>query len=260
MIKGLRHIFVLFLMMAALISCFEEPAPEIAGIKSRGVLRVGVKDDVPGLGFINPDTGLYEGLEIELARLIASELLGDPGKLDFTAVVTMTKLPLLENGDVDLVIGSYTITEERKGLVNFSLPYFTDALGFMIKKDSPIKGINDMDGKIFGVVEGATSRDALEAAARGAGLGFEIVEFPSYAGVKDALSRDMVDVFVADKSILHGYEDNNTRILPDSFAPQPYGIACVKSSAALAAYVNSLVTKWQKDGTIDGLVKQMALF
>jgi putative glutamine transport system substrate-binding protein len=256
MTKELRRIFFLFLMTAALVSCFKKTAPEIEGIKSRGVLRVGVKADIPGLGFLNPHTGLYEGLEIELARLIASELLGDSAKVDFTEVVVQSKAPLLESGSLDLVIGSFTITEEREEVLNFSSPYFTDALGFMVKKDSNIKGTKDMDGKIFGVAEGATSRAALEAAA----LGFEILEFPSYSDIKDALGRDIVDVFVADKSILHGYEDGNTRILPDTFAPQPYGIACAKSSAALAGYVNSLVVKWQKDGTIDGLVKEMALF
>jgi putative glutamine transport system substrate-binding protein len=72
----------------------------------------------------------------------------------------------------------------------------------------------------------------------------------------------MIDVFVADKSVLYGYGygDEQNQILPDAFAPQPYGIACPKNSTALAAYVNALVTKWQKDGTIDRLAKQMAIF
>jgi putative glutamine transport system substrate-binding protein len=247
--------------MMALVSCFKKPVTEIDGIKSRGVLRAGVKADVPGFGFINPASGFYEGFEIELARLIAADLLGDPGRVEFTEVVTQTKAPALENGIVDLVIATYTITEERQKILNFSSPYFTDALGFMVKKGSSLKGLADMNGKIFGVAKGATSRNALEAiAGSGAGLGFEILEFPGYFEIKDALHRDMIDVFVADKSILYGYGDENSQILPDAFAPQPYGIACAKSSTALAAYVNSLITKWQKDGTIDRLAKEMALF
>jgi putative glutamine transport system substrate-binding protein len=260
MIKGLRPIAVFFLLMMALVSCSKKPVTEIDGIKNRGVLRVGVKADVPGFGFANPKTGLFEGLEIELARLIAGDILGDPGKVEFTEVVTQTKAPALESGIVDLVIGTYTITEERNELRNLSSPYFTDALGFMVRKGSSLKGLADMNGKIFGVAESATSRDALEDAGRGAGLDFEILEFPSYSDIKDALYRDMIDVFVADKSILYGYGDENSQILPDAFAPQPYGIACVKSSTALAAHVNSLVVKWQKDGTINKLAKRMALF
>jgi putative glutamine transport system substrate-binding protein len=246
--------------MMVLVSCFKEPVTEIDGIKSRGVLRVGVKADVPGFGFINPASGFFEGLEIELARLVAADLLGDPGKVEFTGVLTQTKAPALESGIVDLVIGTYTITKERKEILNFSSPYFTDALGFMVKKGSSLKGLADMNGKIFGVVQGATSRNDLEVTGRNAGLDFEILEFSSYSEIKEALYRDKVDVFVADKSILYGYGDENSQILPDAFAPQPYGIACVKSSAALAAYVNSLVVKWQKDGTINKLAKQMALF
>jgi putative glutamine transport system substrate-binding protein len=261
MIQGLGRILVLFFLAAAsLISCFKKPITEIDEIKNRGVLRVGVKADVPGFGFINPDTGLYEGFEIELARSIAGDLLGDPGKVAFTEVVTRTKGPVLENGIVDLVIGTYTITEERKQTFNFSSPYFTDALGFMVKKNSRLKGLADMNGKIFGVVQGTTSRNALETAGRSGGLGFEILEFSGYTETKDALDRDMVDVFVADKSILYGYGDETSQILPDAFAPQPYGIACAKNSAALASYVNSLVVKWQRDGTINRLVKQMVPF
>jgi putative glutamine transport system substrate-binding protein len=260
MMKGLRRILVPVLLAAALVSCGKRPVTEIDAIKSRGVLRVGVKNDVPGFGFINPETGAYEGLEIELARLIAADLLGDSGKVDFTSVVTQTKAPVLEDGSVDLVIATYTITEERKEEVTFSSSYFTDALGFMVKKDSHLKGLADMEGKIFGVVGGTTSRTAVEAAGSGVGLGFKILEFSDYYETKDALNRDMVDVFVADKSILYGYGDENSYILPDAFAPQPYGIACAKGSTALAVYVDSLVTRWQRDGTIDGLAKRMALF
>jgi putative glutamine transport system substrate-binding protein len=259
MLKGLRFPAVFFFLIIALISC-KKPATEMDGIKSRGVLRVGVKADVPGFGFLNPESGLYEGLEIELARLIASDLLGDSGNVEFTEVVTLTKAPSLERGIVDLVIATYTITEERKASFNFSSPYYTDALGFMVRKDSNLKGLADMDGKTFGVVSGATSRAALEAVGGRVGLGFEILEFPGYPETKDALTLGIVDVFVADKSILYGYGDENSQILPDAFAPQPYGIACVKSSGVLASYVNSLVTAWQKDGTIDRLAKQMALF
>jgi putative glutamine transport system substrate-binding protein len=110
------------------------------------------------------------------------------------------------------------------------------------------------------VVKGATSRAALEIAGRNSGLGFEILEFPNYSETKAALNLNTVDAFVADKSILYGYNDENSQILPDAFAPQPYGIACAKSSAALAAHVDSLVVKWQRDGTIDSLVKQMVSF
>jgi putative glutamine transport system substrate-binding protein len=260
MAKGARYIVVFFFVVTLLVSCSQKPVTEIDGIKQRGVLRAGVKADVPGLGFLNPSTGLYEGLEIELAGLIAGDLLGSPDKTEFTAVETQTKGPLLESGAIDLVIGTFTITEERKQLFNFSSPYFTDALGLMVRKESALNGMEDMGGMVFGIVQAATSRSAIEALSGSTGLKVTLMEFPSYSDIKDALIRGAVDVFSADKSILQGYRDESTKLLPDSFAPQNYGIACLKKYTALAAYVDALVVKWRHDGTIDGLIKKMALF
>jgi putative glutamine transport system substrate-binding protein len=262
MMKGLRRNLVFLFLMAALVSCGKKPVTEIDEIKSRGVLRVGVNNEIPGFGFVNPDTGLYEGFEIELARLITAELLGDPDKIDFKPVEPRTTNSLLESGTVDLVIGTYTITEERKQSLNFSSPYYIDALGFMVRKDSSLKGLSDMNGKRFGVIWGTTSRAAVEEACRKGGLEFEILDFPNYREIKAALDRGTIDVFVVDKSVLYGYGygDEQNQILPDAFAPQPYGIVCAKNSTALTAYVNALVAKWQRDGTIDRLVKQLALF
>jgi putative glutamine transport system substrate-binding protein len=258
--KNLRFIFALFFVAAALTSCREKAVTEIDEIKQRGVLRVGVKQDIPGLGFLNPSTGLYEGLEIELARLIAGDLLGSSDKIEFTAATTQTRGSLLESGDIDLVIGTFTITEERKQIFNFSSPYFADALGLMVKKESELNGIEDMGGRVIGVAQATTSRSAIEALSGSTGLQVSLMEFSGYTDIKEALVRGMVDVFSADKSILQGYWDEKTKILPESFAPQNYGIACLKKYTALAGYVDTLVVKWRGDGTIDGIIKRMALF
>jgi putative glutamine transport system substrate-binding protein len=258
--KSLRFVFALLLAAAALTSCREKALTEIDEIKQRGVLRVGVKEDVPGLGFLNPSTGLYEGLEIELARLVAEDLLGSPDKIEFTVVVAQTKGPLLESGAIDLVIGAFTITEERQQFFNFSSPYFADALGLMVRKESELNGMEDMGGRVFGIAQATTSRGALEALSSSTGLQVSLMEFSGYTDIKDALIQGMVDVFSADKSILQGYWDERTKLLPDSFAPQNYGIACLKKYTALSAHVESLVMKWRQDGTIDGIIKRMALF
>ncbi|MDR1970466.1 MAG: transporter substrate-binding domain-containing protein, partial [Treponema sp.] len=79
-----------------------------------GLLKVGVKSDVPGFGLLNPDTGKYEGLEIDMAKLIAKEIFGDENRVAFTPVTAKTRGPLLDNGDIDFVIATFTVTEERK--------------------------------------------------------------------------------------------------------------------------------------------------
>jgi putative glutamine transport system substrate-binding protein len=228
-------------------------------IKARGVLRVGVKSDVPGFGLQNPETGLYEGLEIEISKLLAREIFGDPGKVAFTPVTAKTRGPLLDNGDSDFVIATFTVTEERKLTYNFSTIYYTDAVGLLVKKDSGIKSVADLGGKTVGVAQSATSKNAVEAAAKEKGVTTTFAEFATYPEIKAALDSGRVQVFSVDKSILRGYLDDTTEILPDGFSPQDYGVASKFGNKDLAAWVDGLIQKWLGDGTISGLIKQFNL-
>lgn len=126
-----------------------EAASEAAGssdadvqkIIDRGVLKVGCKSDVPNFSLQNTATGEYEGFEDDLAYEIAGEIFGcsaDEAKekklVEFQGVTAKTRGPLLENGEIDLVIATFTITEERKETYNFSTPYYTDAVGLLVNK------------------------------------------------------------------------------------------------------------------------------
>ncbi|MDR3200364.1 MAG: transporter substrate-binding domain-containing protein, partial [Spirochaetales bacterium] len=127
--------------------------PEGAGveaIKKAGVLKVGVKADVPKFGLVNTATGKYEGLEIELSKLIAKDILGNAEKVEFTPVTAKTRGPLLDTGELDLVIATFTITEERKLTYNFSTKYYTDAVGMLVKKAEGVSSLKDCNGKIIG--------------------------------------------------------------------------------------------------------------
>ena len=135
---------------------------QVQAIIERGVLRVGVKQDVPNFGYKNPDSGEFEGLEIDIARKIADELGVD---IEFTPVTAQTRGPLLDNGQVDLVIATFTITEERKLLYNFTTPYYTDAVGFLVNKDSGIKTFTDLNGKTIGVAQGSITRTLISELA-----------------------------------------------------------------------------------------------
>ncbi|HEY3426727.1 MAG TPA: transporter substrate-binding domain-containing protein, partial [Negativicutes bacterium] len=134
--------------------------PDIKAIKDRGVLKVGVKVDVPKFGFKNLQTGQVEGMEIDLTKAIAKKILGDDKKFEVQGVTAKTRGPLLDNGEVDLVIATFTITEERKQSYNFSDPYFTDGVALMVKKSSGIQSLKDLAGKKIGVAQSATSKKA----------------------------------------------------------------------------------------------------
>jgi putative glutamine transport system substrate-binding protein len=270
-----KTMLVGFLTMAALIivgatSCQKKTqaveggeerqlSPQIDRIRKADVLKVGVKSDVPRFGLLDTATNQYEGFEIELSRLIAEQLLGDPNKVAFTAVTAKTRGPLLDNGDVDLVIATFTITEERKLTYNFSTPYYTDAVGLLVKKAPGYTGLKDLDGKIIGVAQSATSREAIQAAANDLGVSVTFMEFATYPEIKAALDSGRVDVFSVDKSILSGYLDSETEILPDAFSPQNYGVTSKFANKDLAAYVDGLITGWLNNGVIAGLVSQFGL-
>lgn len=231
----------------------------VAKIQRAGVLKVGVKSDVPKFGLLNTDTNQYEGMEIELSGLVAKEILGDASKVEFTPVTAKTRGPLLDNGDIDLVIATFTITEERKLSYNFSTSYYTDAVGLLVKKSSGFTGLKDMNGKTIGVAQSATSRAAIQEAADGLGITVNFMEFATYPEIKAALDSGRVDVFSVDKSILNGYLDNESVILPDSFSPQDYGVTSKLTNKELANYIETLIQKWLNDGTIAGLVKKYDL-
>ena len=83
-------------------------------IKEAGVLKVGVKEDVPNFGLRNTETNEIEGFEIDIAKKIAEEILGDAEAIELVPVTAKTRGPLLDNGEVDMVIATFTVTEERK--------------------------------------------------------------------------------------------------------------------------------------------------
>jgi putative glutamine transport system substrate-binding protein len=231
----------------------------VEAVKKTGVLKVGVKADVPNFGLQNPATGLYEGLEIEIAKLFAKDIFGDASKVAFTPVTAKTRGPLIDTGELDMIIATFTITEERKLTYNFSTPYYNDAVGLLVKKSSGIKSVADLNGKTVGVAQSATSRKAVEDAAALLGVKPLFSEFATYPEIKAALDSGRVQVFSVDKSILAGYLDAESEILPDAFSPQDYGVVTRLNNKSLAEYAEAQIQKWLKDGTITGLVRQFGL-
>ncbi|MFZ5642916.1 MAG: transporter substrate-binding domain-containing protein [Bacillota bacterium] len=232
---------------------------DIKAIKDRGVLNVGVKVDVPKFGFKDPKTGNIDGMEIDIAKTLAKTILGDETKIKLHPVTAKTRGPLLDNGEVDMVIATFTITEERKKSYNFSDPYFTDGVALMVKKDSGIKGLKDLDGKKIGVAQSATSKKAVQEAADKIGTKVTFLEFGTYPEIKTALDAGRVNCFSVDAAILFGYLDDTTVILPDRFSPQEYGVATKLSNTGLAKLVNDTVTGMQKSGDLDKLIQKWGL-
>ncbi len=246
---------------------------DVQEIVDRGVLRVGVKNAVPGFGYQDPLTGEYSGLEIDLANKIAEYLGVD---VEFTTVTAATRGELLDSGDIDCVLATFTITDERKETWDFTTPYYTDAVTVLVEDSSGISSLSDLVGKTVGVSSGSTSARELVRAMVDKGLisgdnfnpdtfdattwteGVTFHQYDDYPTISTALSAGEVDAFCVDRSILAIYKTDGRSYIEDEFAPQEYGIATTKGSG-LSDVCEQLVTQWLSDGTIDGLIAEYGL-
>ena len=219
-------------------------------IVKRGTLNVGVKQDVPNFGYYSAKTNTYEGMEVDLAKKIADEL---KVKVNFTAVTPQTREALMDNGTIDMLIATYTITDERKASYAMSNPYYYDQIGFLVQTKSGYKKLSDLNGKTIGVSQGSSAKAAVEEYASANNLKFDYVQLGSYPELAVSLYAYRIDAFAGDKSILSGYESDKTKILDEGFKTQEYGIASSKSNQELIDYTNDLIAKWQKDGSLQKL-------
>ena len=233
----------------------EELPAQVQAIKDAGVFRVGIKEDVPHFGFLNPDTTEHEGFEIDLAKLIAEEITGSADNIEFTGVTPKTRGPLLDNGEVDAVIATFTITPERKETYNFTDPYFVDEVGFLVRTEDGITDFAGLEGKTIGVPQSATTKDLVQAEADAQGVTVQFSELATYPELKTALTSKRIDAMSVDKSILAGYVDDNNQILDIGFSPQEYGIATKLSNDELHNYLNELINGWLEDGTLAELLE-----
>lgn len=242
----------------------EEPAVELpAGVQTiadSGKLRVGVKADVPDFGLQDAATGEFEGMEIDLAYALAERMGLSKDDVVFEAVTAKTRGPLLDNGQLDVVIATFTIKPERLKQWNFSDPYYQDeGVGLLVKKASGIEALKDLDGKVIGVAQGATSRDAVQVEADKLGIKVEFLEFSTYPEIVAALESGRVDAFSVDKRILTGYVTEDSVILPDAFSPQDYGIASKLGTDELRDFINEMLAEMEENGEMDELLAKWNL-
>lgn len=246
---------------------------EVKEIVSRGVLRVGVKNAVIGFGYQDPVTNEYSGMEISLAQKIADSL---GVEVEYTAVTAATRTELLDSGDIDCVLATFTITDERKQSWDFSTPYYTDYVTVLVENSKNIKSIADLKDKKIGVSSGSTSAKSLvkemieKKVIEGTGFdeekfdpatwkeGVAFQQYDDYPTISTALSAGEVDAFCVDKSILAAYLTDSRSYIDDQFAPQEYGVATAKGSE-LSGEVEELIKGWLADGTIDQLISENKL-
>lgn len=228
-------------------------------IKNRGKLVCGVKYDVPNFGYENPDTGELEGMEIELCKQLAKEILGDEDAVEFVMVTAKTRGPLMDSGEVDVCIATMTTNEERLASYSHTEPYYTDIGAVMVLKDSGITGFADLNGKTIGAPQGSTSINDAKAKAEELGITIESAEFPSIADCKAALVAGRVDGITNDTCMLNGLMDDNTILLPEKYHKQDYRIWSKLGNDELISVAQNMLDNMKNNGELQKLFDEYGL-
>ncbi|MCF6468790.1 glutamate ABC transporter substrate-binding protein [Nonomuraea sp. MG754425] len=223
----------------------------MARIKERGVLTVGIKFDQPMFGYKDPSSGRITGFDAEMARLVARDLTGSERNIRFVETVSRERENFIEQGVVDLVIATYSITPVRSERVSFTDPYYIAGQDMLVRVgDTTINQVTDLDGKTVCTATGSTSVDRLRSTVPTAEL--EIVD--AYSICVPALVAGRVDALSTDDTILLGLfaqHPDTLRLVGKPFGREPYGMGLRKQDAAFRGYLNGLIARWLRDGEWD---------
>lgn len=179
--------------------------------------------------------------------------MGYEDAVEFVQVNTSTRVAALNSGQVDFVLATMTITPERAKVVNFTEPYYKAAQGVMVKNNSPIKTLADLNGKTVMTVIGATGGENLKKSVPGA----KLLGFKSSTEAFSAFYAGRGDAFSTDDSILYGFlhEYCGVRLLEERISEEPYGIAFRKDaeSQRLQQRIQELLTWFEENGRMEAL-------
>ncbi|MFH8251034.1 glutamate ABC transporter substrate-binding protein [Microbacterium sp. B2969] len=217
-------------------------SPTFDAITQRGSVKVGVKEDQPGLGYLDPTTGDRTGFDVDIARWIAASLGYDEDKIEFTAIPSANREQAIVNGDIDYYVGTYSITDKRKEQISFAGPYFVTGQGLLVAADNnDIKGPDDLAGKNVCSATGSTSIQRIKTDYPDA----KTTEFDTYSQCVEQLKTGQVDAVTTDEAILIGYaaqDPDNLKVVGDVFSEERYGVGLAKGDTALQEYINKMFT------------------
>lgn len=243
----LLALFLLF-SFAGLASASE---PTLDKIKRTGVFTIGTRSGSPPFGYINKQNE-WVGFSIDLARLVHKNVekkVGKPIKFELKESTPATRIPLLSSMAVDLIAGTMTDTRPRRESVDFSLTFFATGAQFLVKKGSPIKGVNDVAGKRIGAQQGSTNERELRARYPQANL----VIFPDQPSGFIALTQGKVDAYTNDGIQLWGlkYKTPNPdewEVVGEFYTYEPYGMAMRKNDSDFRQVVNVALMEALEEG------------
>ena len=218
------------------------------GADESGKIRIGIKFDQPGLGF--KKSGTYVGFDVDVAKYVAKKLGYSEDEIVWKEAPSKQREAMLQNGDVDMILATYSITDERKNAVSFAGPYFVAGQDLLVRKDDhSINGPEDLNGKRLCSVTGSTSAATVKEKFASE---VQLMEQPGYAECATALFSGIVDAVTTDDIILAGLASasrGKLRVVGKPFTQEYYGVGIKKGDTALAKKINAAIAEMIKDGS-----------
>lgn len=221
-------------------------AADLETIVQRGQLIVAVKDNLQPLGFQGAN-GTLQGLEIDIARRLAQELLGKSGLVVFKPVNNQDRLAVVLKGQVDITIARVTATPSRSRVVSFSTPYYLDGTA-LITNVPAIQSFSDLTNQTIAVLNDSSTVATLRYRLPQT----KLIGVNSYSEGKALLASGKVAAFASDASVLSSWarEFPTDRLLPLRLSAEPLCIVLPKGVQydELRRQVDQALDRWKAEG------------
>lgn len=209
---------------------------------------IGTKFDQPGLGMKNPD-GTMSGFDVDVATYVAGELGYAPDKIEWKEAPSAQRENLIQNGQVEFIAATYSITDARKEKVSFAGPYLITGQSLLVREDNTdITGKESLaNNKILCSVSGSTPAQKIKDEFPSV----QLQQYDTYSACIDALKNGAVDAVTTDEVILAGYAAQTPgafKIVGDTFSEENYGIGLKKDDAELRTKINDALKKMEESG------------
>jgi ABC-type amino acid transport substrate-binding protein len=228
------------------------PADSTMGkIQERGEITIGVKFDVPPFGFKNPQTDEVEGFDVDMGRILAEELGVEP---TFVEAISDNRIPFLQQGEVDLILSTMTINQERDLEIEFSEPYYIARGRILVPGDSDIQGLEDLAGKRVCTALGSTYEETIREEAPDADL--RLVD--TYSECLELLQNGAIDAISTDDVILTGMiiQDDTLKMVGDELTVEPYGAGIKEGEKEFQQFVSDTFAAAEEDGRWEDLYQE----
>lgn len=213
-----------------------------------GTIKIGVKYDQPGLGFKDAASDTPTGFDVEMAKQLAASLGITGDDIEWVETISDNREPFLEDDTVDLVLASYSITDERRQVVGQAGPYLVTGQQLLVPADSDVASTDDLAGQEVCSVTGSTSLENVKAA------GMKPVGFDTYSECVEKVLDGTVQAMSTDGTILAGYAAQNEgelKVVGDEFSEERIGVGYSQDHPEMCQWIVDTITQAYDDGAYE---------